>query len=71
MNRDEQEDTTIYKWSSITRSNTRFGLQDRENPLGWFDGGKSGNQSGMSGLQSKRCGRHASSQPEEEDARDG
>ena len=42
MNRDEQEDTTIYKVVVNHEEQYSIWPADRENPLGWQDGGKSG-----------------------------
>lgn len=40
--RDEQEDTRIYKVVLNHEEQYSIWLADRENPLGWTDGGKSG-----------------------------
>lgn len=42
MNRDEQEDTTIYK--AVVNEEEQYSIwpRDRENPLGWRDAGKEG-----------------------------
>jgi MbtH protein len=42
MNRDEQEDTTIYKVVINHEEQYSIWPADRENPLGWNDAGKSG-----------------------------
>ena len=42
MNRDEQEDTTIYKVVVNDEEQYSIWPADRENPLGWHDAGKSG-----------------------------
>lgn len=42
MMRDEQEDTTIYKVVVNHEEQYSIWPADRENPLGWRDGGKSG-----------------------------
>jgi MbtH protein len=42
MNRDEQEDTTIYKVVVNHEEQYSIWPADRENPLGWKDVGKSG-----------------------------
>jgi MbtH protein len=42
MNRDEQEDTTIYKVVINHEEQYSIWPADRENPLGWNDVGKSG-----------------------------
>ena len=42
MNRDENEDTTIYK--AVVNHEEQYSIwpADRENPLGWNDAGKQG-----------------------------
>jgi len=40
--RDEQEDTRTYKVVVNHEEQYSIWLVDRENPLGWFDAGKSG-----------------------------
>ena len=42
MNREEKEDTTIYK--AVVNHEEQYSIwpADRENPLGWRDGGRSG-----------------------------
>jgi MbtH protein len=40
--RDEQEDTRTYKVVLNHEEQYSIWLADRENPLGWIDGGKSG-----------------------------
>jgi MbtH protein len=42
MERDENEDTTIYKVVLNHEEQYSIWPADRENPLGWIDGGKSG-----------------------------
>jgi MbtH protein len=42
MERDEQEDTTIYKVVVNHEEQYSIWPADRENPLGWKDAGKSG-----------------------------
>jgi MbtH protein len=42
MSRDEQEDTTVYKVVVNHEEQYSIWPVDRENPLGWRDGGKSG-----------------------------
>jgi len=42
MNRDEQEDTTIYKVVVNHEEQYSIWPADRENPLGWRDGGPTG-----------------------------
>jgi MbtH protein len=42
VNRDEQEDTTIYKVVVNHEEQYSIWPADRENPLGWKDVGKSG-----------------------------
>jgi MbtH protein len=42
MNTEEQEDTTIYKVVVNHEEQYSIWPADRENPLGWRDGGKSG-----------------------------
>lgn len=42
MDRDEQEDTTIYKVVVNHEEQYSIWPADRENPLGWQDAGKSG-----------------------------
>ncbi|MGQ4809113.1 hypothetical protein NKDENANG_02515 [Candidatus Entotheonellaceae bacterium PAL068K] len=42
MYRDEEEDTTIYKVVVNHEEQYSIWPEDRENPLGWFDAGKSG-----------------------------
>jgi MbtH protein len=42
MTREEQDDTRIYKVVVNHEKQYSIWLADRENPLGWFDGGKSG-----------------------------
>jgi MbtH protein len=42
MYRDEQEDTTLYKVVVNHEEQYSIWPVDRENPLGWKDGGKSG-----------------------------
>ena len=42
MNRDDKEDTTIYKVVVNHEEQYSIWLADRENPLGWRDAGKSG-----------------------------
>jgi MbtH protein len=42
LNRDEQEDTTIYKVVVNHEEQYSIWPADRENPLGWQDVGKSG-----------------------------
>jgi len=42
MSRDEQEDTTIYKVVINHEEQYSIWPADRDNPLGWFDVGKSG-----------------------------
>ena len=42
MNRDETEDTTIYKVVVNHEEQYSIWPADRENPLGWKDAGKSG-----------------------------
>ncbi len=42
MNIDEQEDTTIYKVVINHEEQYSIWPEDRENPLGWNDAGKSG-----------------------------
>ncbi len=42
MSRDEQEDTTIYKVVVNHEEQYSIWPVNRENPLGWNDGGKSG-----------------------------
>ena len=42
MNRDEQEDTTIYKVVVNHEEQYSIWPVDRENPLGWRDAGKQG-----------------------------
>ena len=42
MTRDEQEDKTIYKVVVNHEEQYSIWPADRENPLGWRDGGKSG-----------------------------
>lgn len=40
--RDEEEDNTIYKVVLNHEQQYSIWAADRENPLGWFDAGKSG-----------------------------
>ena len=42
MSRDEQEDKTIYKVVLNHEEQYSIWPADRENPLGWRDGGKTG-----------------------------
>ena len=42
MYRDEEEDTTIYKVVVNHEEQYSIWPEGRENPLGWFDAGKSG-----------------------------
>lgn len=42
MNRDEKEDTTIYKVVVNHEDQYSIWLADRENPSGWCDAGKAG-----------------------------
>jgi MbtH protein len=42
MNREEQEDTTVYKVVVNHEEQYSIWPADRENPLGWRDAGKSG-----------------------------
>jgi len=42
MNRDDTEDTTIYKVVVNHEEQYSIWTADRENPLGWRDAGKSG-----------------------------
>ncbi|HVB20477.1 MAG TPA: MbtH family protein [Ktedonobacteraceae bacterium] len=42
MNRDEKEDTTIYKVVVNHEEQYSIWLADRENPSGWRDAGKAG-----------------------------
>jgi MbtH protein len=42
MSRDEKEDTTIYKVVLNHEEQYSIWPNDRENPPGWFDGGKVG-----------------------------
>jgi MbtH protein len=44
MNRDEQEDTTIYK--VVVNHEEQYSIYpvERDNPLGWNDAGKSGSK---------------------------
>lgn len=42
MNRDEQQDTTVYKVVVNHEEQYSIWPADRENPLGWNDAGKSG-----------------------------
>lgn len=42
MNRDDQEDTTIYKVVVNQEEQYSIWPADRENPLGWNDAGKMG-----------------------------
>jgi MbtH protein len=42
MNRDEQEDTTVYKVILNAEEQYSIWPADRENPLGWRDAGKTG-----------------------------
>jgi MbtH protein len=44
MNRDEKEDTTIYKVVVNHEEQYSIWPADRENPLGWRDEGCSGNK---------------------------
>jgi MbtH protein len=44
MNRDEKEDTTIYKVVVNHEEQYSIWPADRENPLGWRDAGWSGNK---------------------------
>jgi MbtH protein len=44
MNRDEKEDTTIYKVVVNHEDQYSIWPADRENPLGWRDEGCSGNK---------------------------
>jgi len=42
MNQNDQEDTTIYKVVLNHEEQYSIWPAERENPLGWFDAGKSG-----------------------------
>jgi MbtH protein len=44
MNREEKEDISIYKVVVNHEDQYSIWLNDRENPLGWKDAGKSGNK---------------------------
>lgn len=44
MNRDEQQDTTVYKVVVNHEEQYSIWPSDRENPLGWNDAGRSGSK---------------------------